>query len=76
MSARERTGFSMDGPSPTTKSNGMPIGASGSSRSLNRIAASTPSARIGWSVTSTASSGVRHSVSSECFSRSARYSGM
>ena len=40
------------------------------------MAASKEKARIGCSVTSTASSGVRHSSSIECFSRSARYSGM
>ena len=39
------------------------------------IAASTPNASTGSSVTCAASSGVRISSSSECFSRSARYSG-
>ncbi len=75
MSAADRSGFSITGPSPARKSKGMPSGSSGSSRSLNRMAASTPSTS-GWSVTSTASSGVRHSVSRLCFSRRARYSGM
>ena len=75
-SAAERSGFSITGPSPFWKSKGMPIGASGISRSEKRIAASKPKARIGCSVTSTASSGVRHSSSSVCFSRSARYSAM
>ena len=40
------------------------------------MAASKAKARIGCSVTSTASSGVRHTSSIECFSRSARYSAM
>ena len=75
-SAPERIGLSITGPSPLWKSNGSPSGASGTSRSEKRIAASSGNARIGCSVTSTASSGVRTSSSSECFSRSARYSGM
>jgi hypothetical protein len=47
MSARVRTGFSMAGPSPATKSNGIPSGAKGMSRSLKRMAASTSRARMG-----------------------------
>ena len=75
-SAAERTGVSMTGPSPLWKSNGIPIGASGTRRSEKRMAASNSKARIGCSVTSTASSGVRHTSSIVCFSRSARYSAM
>ena len=58
----QRTGFSITGPSPAWKSNGIPSGASGTSRSENRIAASSGKARTGCSVTSTASSGVRHQL--------------
>jgi hypothetical protein len=76
MSARVRSGRSITGPSPAWKSNGMPSGPSGSSRSENRIAASTPRAFTGWRVTSTARSGVRHSVSRVWRARRARYSGM
>ena len=57
MSASVRSGFSIAGPSPRTKSNGMPIGSSGSRRSENRMAASTSMRRTGCIVTRVASSG-------------------
>ena len=59
MRSTERTGGSMTGPSPFTKSNGMPMGSSGSSRSENRMAASTSMASTGCRVTRAASSGWR-----------------
>ena len=62
---RVRSGLSIAGPSPLMKSKGMPIGSSGSSRSENRIAASTSMRRTGCSVTSVARSGVRQISSSE-----------
>src|ERR1039458_545175 len=43
--------------------------------SLNKIAASKPNRRTGWSVTSAASSGVWTSSRKECSSLSLRYSG-
>src|SRR5581483_4410881 len=61
---------------PRMKSNRMPIGSSGSSRSEKRMAASTSIRRIGWSVTSVARSGVRQRSSREYRSRRARYSLM
>ncbi len=76
MSASERRGFSIAGPSPRTKSNGIPIGSSGSSKSENKIAASTSMRRTGCIVTVVASSGDRQMSSSERRLRISRYSGM
>ena len=76
MSAGDSMGRSSCGPSPLMKSNGSPMGSRGSSRSENRMAASTSIRRTGWSVTSVASSGARQMSSREYRSRSARYSAM
>ncbi len=64
-SSSVRSGCSMAGPSPFTKSNGMPIGSRGSSRSENRMAASTSIRCTGCSVTAVARSGARQMSSRE-----------
>src|SRR5512143_2697657 len=72
-SARVRTSRSSTGPG--WNSTGTPIAGSGTRMSENRMAASTPRRRTGWSVISQASSGVRHEARKSCRSRSSRYSG-
>ncbi len=69
-------GFPILGPSPFTKSRSSPMPTSGGRMSEKTIAASTPNASTGMSVTCAASSGVRITSSIACRSRSARYSGM
>ena len=71
--AAPRTGCSSTGPG--SKRSPSPMPPSGVMMSLNRIAASSSNRRTGWSVTSTASSGVRIMVRKSCRSRRARYSG-
>jgi hypothetical protein len=61
---------------PGANSIATPIASTGIKMSLKRIAASTPSARMGCSVTSTARSGVLHISRKEERSLIARYSGM
>ena len=75
-SAADRTGLSIDGPSPLTKSNSRPIGSKGSSRSEKRIAASTSITSTGCSVTTHGELRRRgRSRAASDFSRSARYCG-
>jgi hypothetical protein len=76
MSAAVRTGFPMTGPSPAANARSSPMPSSGGRMSAKMIVASSAKTFTGWSVTSQASSGALMSSSSECFSRSWRYSGM
>ena len=73
-SSRERIGRSITGPTPSTISTSMPIPASGVVISANRIAASTPRRRTGWSVTSAHRAASRVISTSVARARIARYS--
>jgi hypothetical protein len=53
----------------------IPIAGSVIRMSENRIAASNPNSSIGWSVTSQASSGLRHRSRNEARACTARYAG-
>ena len=75
MSTAIRIGRSMIGPTPSTISTATPIPASGVVISANRMAASTPSRRTGWRVTSAHSAGSLVISGSVVRSRIARYSG-
>ena len=75
MSAAVRTGSWTTGPTPSLISNGAPIGVNGTVRSENKIAASKPKRRMGWSVASIATSGVETASNIVLPLRSARYSG-
>ncbi len=74
-SARVRTGSASTGPVPGTMSTPTPAAYSGTTMSLNRMAASTPCRRTGCRVISQASSGVRQACSMPVPARNARYSG-
>jgi hypothetical protein len=73
-SAAERTGLAMTGPSPAANSSDRPIGSSGRRMSAKMMAASRSNRRIGWSVTSIASSGVLHTSRMLCPARISWYS--
>ena len=60
---------------PSSTVSAMPIAWGTTRMSLKMIAASTPIRSTGWSVTSTASSGVRTMVRKSARARTARYSG-
>jgi hypothetical protein len=74
-SSSVRTGSASTGPVPGTMSTSTPAAYSGTTMSLNRMAASTPCRRTGCRVISQASSGVRQACSMPVSARSARYSG-
>ena len=59
MSPGARSGASNRGPTPSSTVSVMPIACGTTRMSLKMMAASTPRMSTGWSVTSTASSGVR-----------------
>ncbi len=70
-----RNGRSTTGPTPGLMSTSTPIARSGTTMSLNRIAASTSYRRSGCSVISVTSSGRVHDSSIAMPSRTLRYSG-
>jgi hypothetical protein len=74
-SASVRIGSATTGPVPGTMSRSNPAAATGTTMSLNRIAASTPCRRNGCSVISQTSSGRRHDSSMGMPARTFRYSG-
>ncbi len=73
-SAAVRIGSANTGPGSKSISHPMP--SRGIMMSENRMAASTPSRSMGWSVTSHAISGLWHTSRKEYFARTARYSSM
>ena len=74
-SAAVRTGCATTGPVPGTISTSIPASLSGTTMSLNRIAASTRCRRTGCRVISVARSGVRQASSMPVAPRTVRYSG-
>src|SRR5690606_4486058 len=74
-SASVATGFPTTGPTPGLISKSIPAASSGTTMSENRMAASTPGRRTGWSVLSTTRSGSRHASNIDISARSPRYSG-
>jgi hypothetical protein len=74
-SASARIGRSTTGPTPGAMSMPTPIALSGTTMSLNRIAASTAYRRTGCRVISVIRSGVAQAVSIEVLARALRYSG-
>jgi hypothetical protein len=70
-----RTGSATTGPVPGTMSTPIPAATSGTTMSLNRIAASTSCLRTGCSVTSQTISGLKQASSIGTPTRSWRYSG-
>ncbi len=75
MSALLVTAKSITTPPVSLKRYVCPIASGITRMSLNKIAASKPNRRTGWSVTSTASSGFWQSWTKVYFSLSLRYSG-
>ena len=65
----------MIGPVPATMRTGTPASLSGTTMSLNKIAASTPCRRIGCSVISATNAGSRHACTMSVPARACRYSG-
>ncbi len=72
-SARLRTGLAITGPGLNSSS--IPIPSTGVMMSLKRMAASSSNRRMGWRVTSAASSGVFVRVRKSTFFLTSRYSG-
>src|SRR5215471_18455016 len=74
-SASERNGWAVTGPTPGLMSMSRPTARSGTTMSLNRIAASTANRRSGCSVSSAITSAVVQAASMLWRSLTARYSG-
>ena len=73
--ASSAIGLSITGPTPGLISTPTPIARSGTTMSLNKMAASTPYRRTGCSVISVIISGLEHASSIGTPARTFRYSG-
>ena len=70
-----RNGWPVTGPTPGLMSMSTPTARSGTTMSLNRMAASTAYRRSGWRVISVMTSALVHAASMVIPSLAARYSG-